>query len=299
MREPIRDHIQFMQDGQLRSLPTHERLRTSEDCNWAGVRFEHRLRSLRPPSGRVHAVNPHLLYALSGEADVRSTSRGVRRNVRFRPGATYFVSAYEETLHTHFSDKVEFLILELNSDRLGGLASMQTPLPLLRQEPVSDRRLTGLFECMMSEISNRSPSGVLFAQSLSLALMSYVFERYARESAPLTSLPPLGNQAIRLIQEFIVANLGREIRLEDLAALAGTTPEHLCRTFKRATGVTPYQYVIRCRISKAKELLARNRHAIAEVAFKVGFSSQSHFTMTFRTHVGASPREYALSLGRR
>jgi AraC family transcriptional regulator len=77
--------------------------------------------------------------------------------------------------------------------------------------------------------------------------------------------------------------------LEEMAAEAGLTPSHFCRVFKRATGVTPHQYVMKARLDRAQELISGSELTIAQVADALGFVSQSHFTRAFRAHAGHTP----------
>ena len=74
-----------------------------------------------------------------------------------------------------------------------------------------------------------------------------------------------------------------------MAAQAGLTPSHFCRVFKRATGVTPHQYVMKARLDRARDLLGQSDLSIAQVAEMTGFTSQSHFTRAFRQYAGDTP----------
>jgi AraC family transcriptional regulator len=74
--------------------------------------------------------------------------------------------------------------------------------------------------------------------------------------------------------------------------MVGMTPQHFAATFKAEFGTSPHQYIIRERIRKSRKLLASRRHSVAEIAFLLGFSSQSHFTAKFRTMMGVTPAEY-------
>lgn len=65
---------------------------------------------------------------------------------------------------------------------------------------------------------------------------------------------------------------------------------HFARLFKQSIGVTPHQYVIRCRVARAKHLLLQGELNIAEVAKSVGFFDQSHLTKHFKRLVGVTPK---------
>ncbi|MDP1026879.1 AraC family transcriptional regulator [Sphingomonas sp. KR1UV-12] len=77
--------------------------------------------------------------------------------------------------------------------------------------------------------------------------------------------------------------------LEALSGQAGLTPSHFCRVFKRATGATPHQYVMKARLDRARDLLGQSDLSVAQVAEMTGFTSQSHFTRAFRQYAGQTP----------
>ncbi|WP_290884060.1 helix-turn-helix transcriptional regulator [Fischerella sp.] len=70
----------------------------------------------------------------------------------------------------------------------------------------------------------------------------------------------------------------------------------MTRLFKQAMGLTPRQYVIRCRIETAKRLLAKWELSITEISDRLGFTSHSHFTTFFRKHTGITPTAYRRGL---
>ncbi|MER3588991.1 MAG: AraC family transcriptional regulator, partial [Mastigocladus sp. ERB_26_1] len=91
---------------------------------------------------------------------------------------------------------------------------------------------------------------------------------------------------------YIQAHLSEDISLEAIATEVGMSRYYFCRLFKQSTGISPHQYVIKCRIDRAKELLLQGQNSIADVAFEVGFTSQSHFTKHFKHLIGMTPKAY-------
>jgi AraC family transcriptional regulator len=83
--------------------------------------------------------------------------------------------------------------------------------------------------------------------------------------------------------------------LDRLAEYAGLSPYHFLRTFERATGVTPHQYVLRARLRGAAQRLADTRDKIVDVALDSGFTDLSNFNRAFRAEFGAPPRGYRAS----
>lgn len=85
------------------------------------------------------------------------------------------------------------------------------------------------------------------------------------------------------------------LALDRLAEHAQLSPYHFLRTFERATGVTPHQYVLRARLRAAAQRLVDTRDKVIEIALECGFSDLSNFNRAFRTEFGVPPREYRSS----
>jgi AraC family transcriptional regulator len=101
---------------------------------------------------------------------------------------------------------------------------------------------------------------------------------------------------VRQVIEHIEQNLDKELRLTELAALVGMSPYHFAHLFKRRTGVPPHRFVVRQRIARASEFLARPELSIAQIARLVGFRTPSHFTTVFRRVTGVTPGRYRQSV---
>ncbi len=106
----------------------------------------------------------------------------------------------------------------------------------------------------------------------------------------------LSSARLRRVLEYVDAHLGEAITLGTLAREYGMSPFHFARLFKRRTGLAPHQFIIHRRMERARSLLSDGELSICEVAFRCGFSQQSHFTSTFRRTFGISPTVYRRAL---
>ena len=91
------------------------------------------------------------------------------------------------------------------------------------------------------------------------------------------------------------SRVGEPHALADLARAAGLSPYHFLRTFKRVTGITPHQWLLRARLRVAAQRLVATRDPVTEVALDVGFEDLSNFIRSFRAEFGMSPRRYRRS----
>lgn len=124
-----------------------------------------------------------------------------------------------------------------------------------------------------------------------------VLAHVLRHYAGLAAAPPvirggLAPAVRRRVQDYVEAGLDRPLVLAELAAVAGLSPFHFARMFKQSIGEPPHAYVLRRRVARARILLAHERLPLADVGARCGFSSQSHFTASFRRLTGVTPRCY-------
>jgi AraC family transcriptional regulator len=96
--------------------------------------------------------------------------------------------------------------------------------------------------------------------------------------------------------DYINEHLQDELSLVELSRIAKLSPHHFATAFKATTGISPHHYVIERRIDRARDLLRRDDKSISEIAYAVGFSSQSHLTANFRRTMGVTPRRFRQSL---
>ncbi len=102
----------------------------------------------------------------------------------------------------------------------------------------------------------------------------------------------LGKSKIARITEYIDEHTEEQLSLATLAQIAGVSVFHFARMFKIDTGMTPHKFVLQHRVNKAREMLEKGDKAVAEIAYDVGFSSQSHMISSFKRYVGTSPGRY-------
>ena len=99
---------------------------------------------------------------------------------------------------------------------------------------------------------------------------------------------------LRSIQEYVTANLHRNITLDDLAEVVCLSPSTLYKKMKEYADVSPMEYVMKMRIHKAVELLKDDSVSVQDVASAVGFNTHSFFSECFKREFGMTPRQWRL-----
>ena len=103
---------------------------------------------------------------------------------------------------------------------------------------------------------------------------------------------------VRRVTAHIEQNLDKPLPLTELAAVVYMSPFHFARLFRRSTGEPPHRFVIRQRVARACEFLARSELTIANISWRVGFRTPSHFTTVFRRVSGVTPSGYRIEHAR-
>jgi AraC-like DNA-binding protein/mannose-6-phosphate isomerase-like protein (cupin superfamily) len=140
-----------------------------------------------------------------------------------------------------------------------------------------------------AQAAARAGADRLEVESTAVALLDLVFSRYAIGAIERDIR---GDEPrLRAVRTHIATHAAEGLSLSALSALAGCSPEHLVRSFRRAYGLAPHQWHLSVRIERARALLARGR-TLAEVAVASGFADASHLVRQFRRRVGETPAGY-------
>ncbi len=172
----------------------------------------------------------------------------------------------------------------VDPDKIELLPKFATPDPFVYQIGVA----------LKSALIKHGTTSRLYAETLINALILHLLEHYSRTRQ--NSFEPIAgrlpNYKLQQIIDYIHGYLDSDLSLNELAASIQMSPHYFSRLFKQTTGFTPHQYVINCRIEKAKDLLKQGKLSIAEIAKEVGFVDQSHLHRCFKRKVGITPKSF-------
>lgn len=261
---------------------------------WAGFAFEHGVCRFEQPS-RLSFPKPMVFVCTRGRGVARWICQGTPQTYHMKPASVCVASCDFEIRHDWQSNAWRTVALVLDTSKFRHVAPLEAAAMETSRMPLrcaEDKTIATLVTQMYSEARAGCPSGRLFGESLSLALLSYLATNYVERALTVDWRARLSPVQRQRVLEFIRENLDSDIAVSDLAACIAVSPAHFSRIFRAAFGTSPYRYVMAQRVAKAKILLEDSRTAIGEIAFDLGFQNHSHFTKVFHAMTGISPRQF-------
>jgi AraC family transcriptional regulator len=282
--------------GQIVSA-TNAPLLTSASTPWSGFLLEIHDAGIRQDIIRWGWHRTHVSLFTDGRLSFRVRNPSGDQNFVARAGSTcVFPYGFSETDFSIASSNFQVICIELDPDLANALIGSKASTAACAPAPqivTKDAHITALLKTMALEVSQGSPTGALYGQSLSLALMSYLAATSSVEREKKPSHRFSHAQAQRII-DYIRSNLDCELSLFDLAGVVRLRPRQFVRVFKETFGRTPHQYLIYQRVTRAKELLL-GEQPLVDIASAVGFAHQSHFSTMFQKITGISPGRFRRS----
>ncbi|MBN1119770.1 MAG: substrate-binding domain-containing protein [Anaerolineae bacterium] len=109
---------------------------------------------------------------------------------------------------------------------------------------------------------------------------------------PEEALPPATSILVKAVIGYFQQNYSLPVSRQEVAEAVGVSANYLSKIFRQEVGLSPWDFLNRLRILKARELLDASSEAVTEIAFQVGFNDPAYFSRVFRKYTGKSPQEY-------
>ncbi|MDX6712243.1 MAG: AraC family transcriptional regulator [Blastocatellia bacterium] len=158
------------------------------------------------------------------------------------------------------------------------------------------RHIRHIAMSLLSELNEANVVGRLYADSLATGLAMQLVRRYSSlkdvQIGHGGMAPHRLRKAVGLIDNHLAEEVEGRVALRTVAKDVGMSYFHFSRAFKQSMGMSPTNYIAERRIDRAKKLIQETDLPISEVALRSGFSSQSHFTTSFRRLAGVTPRSF-------
>jgi AraC family transcriptional regulator len=279
--------------------PSNRLILHSADRGWRDVYVA--LATVNTWSGKLAATgHPCLAYCLHRPAQLTRSvgSTIVRQTAVVRP-RQFFVIPANEASEWHRHGTSDMLMMYLRQDMLDGIARdlgsrsdrpIGIDLGLGVTDPLLEQLAMALLDTLRRPEDRGSPR---YVESVVHAMAAHLLRRYTPlQPAGAAHNEPQTVHRLARVLELIEAHIGDETGLDKLAHEAGMSLSSLTRTFSKAYGTTVHQHILQRRVERAKSLLGATDEAIADIAYRTGFSSQSHLATTFKKLTGVTPGAY-------
>jgi len=154
-----------------------------------------------------------------------------------------------------------------------------------------DSAIENIGWALKAEMEAGYPSGRLYLESMAMSVAARLVRCYSSAAVQLPrKTGRMAGIQLRRVLGYIEDNLGRDISLADVAAVAELSVSHCKAVFSESMGLPVHQYVIRRRVEYAKKLLQLGKMPISQIALEAGFAHQSHLARHMRRLLGVSPR---------
>jgi AraC family transcriptional regulator len=274
-------------------------------AEWSGIKLRH----FRIVPGEMHEQKPQrheINVALAGRLTTvkRMPSGGVRKRFGGAGDGNVCLTEAGQPVSAFWNCEIENVRIEIEPEHLSRAAlenSFSPHFELVEPPEMRDHLIQHIALQLLDEAQSESPAGRLYADSLVQTLTLHLLKnystaamatRFSRESAVAAASGGLSGYKLRRVREFINENLDEDLSLAEIAAVADLSQYHFARAFRKTTGLTPQQYLMRQRIERAKELLAKDDLPLVEVSLRAGFKNQSHFTTLFRKFTKLTPKTW-------
>ncbi|MBR5586995.1 MAG: AraC family transcriptional regulator [Clostridia bacterium] len=168
------------------------------------------------------------------------------------------------------------------------------PVHIFKKGEADTIELSGYLNSIFSEYSNRKNSFELYIKSHLCAVTAFLSRNeILTDSSVFFNSKNIGKilPALKYIDE----NCTQPLTLEEVSATINLDQSYFCRLFKKTTNSTFTEYLNFVRICKSEKMLTSSDEGVADIAYRLGFSSVSYFNKIFRKYKNCTPTQYRKS----
>nr|WP_228055985.1 AraC family transcriptional regulator [Microcoleus sp. LEGE 07076] len=269
-------------------------LLSSFEAGWDGLNLIYELE----PADEMPETDLGQHFIIIAQNDFRASFmfNGSWQHVDYASGDIAIIPANQTFPRTLVDREVPLIELFLEPAMLARAAFESVDadrIELVPQLQLRDPLIQHMGLALKEELAAGGADSRLYAESMATALSVHLLRRYCSFQKEIKNYTGgLCKYQITQVFNYIDEHLDQDLSLEKLSSVVQISPHYFASLFKQSTKITPHQYVMKCRIEKAKQLLRQRELTLVEICHQVGFQSQSHFTRVFRQQVKTTPKAY-------
>jgi len=249
----------------------------------------------RGATGHYQAEDPRIMIFFDNVADIITLSNSNEGDMtRFRPmqRALYVPAGMPMWTRTETFHAFAHLNLHIHKDRLrrfltqsidrtAALEAMRRPVETQDVDAIEP-----LARLIVNELAQptRHP---IFVENLVGSIVAGMME--ITDTTTNKCAGRLTQAQLKKVVAHVESRGFGRVTVAEMASVVGLSESWFAAVFKQTTGETPLQWKLARRIEIAKQMLLENRHPVAEIADRLGFSDQAHLTKAFRQMIGETP----------
>jgi AraC family transcriptional regulator len=231
------------------------------------------------------------LHRVDGETEVAGTrthKKNLRHRMTFAPTGTT-ISGWSKILKP-----ASFTALYFDSRLLGEHRFDLTQLaPRAEFEDHLLRTTMLQFRAILNDPTLDQPG---YPETLAILTAFQIGRLRSQTKEPAERSGGLTSYQVRMVIDHVESHLSEKTTIAELSGLLDLSRFHFIRSFKKAVGMPPHQYIMQRRIERARELLGERSLSVSEIAARSGFGGVAQMTRAFRQIVGTTPTAYRRAL---
>lgn len=227
-----------------------------------------------------------LLHTFSQGKGLLTADHRQTRKQEIEAHSTFLLPA-NQYFHIDFDDPPEYIAIGIELD----VAPTALIVDMLTIAP--EVGINTLFSELRRSLLADTAVDLLYLDALSKALVQRV--GLCEASLPdkaVQGAETLTLETVQTIKHYVDQHIGKELKVNRLADVAGFSRSHFSRAFTNSVGVSPQRFVLLRRVSLARHYLSMTSLPITDIANLTGFSSLPHLSVAFKKEMMLSPRHY-------
>jgi AraC family transcriptional regulator len=253
--------------------------------------FQFHSYELSPHHAPAHVPVQHVIVTYRGSPfSLKRELGGILRDEDVKNGDMMISPAHVE----HSADwdqpvKLNFLLFDPNQLAQAAYEYIDPDrVEVLPRPTCSDPLLTQVSDALLSRVHDQA-----YIDAAGIFLSEHILKHYCSFRHQLKSVDhPLSAIELKLIIEYVEANISQKTVVSELAKLVGVSNFHFIRAFKKSMNITPLQYLISRRVERATSLLVQTNFDLKTISEMSGFPTQSNFSSTFYRFKKLKPSDY-------
>lgn len=194
-------------------------------------------------------------------------------------------------------EHLEYVMLYVHPDAFQplfqGLGQQRLTVPRVKSALLADTTLARYVLLLKQMISSHQSNAIESEQVL--FNIAYSLLRHSGHTVDTFAVSSRKDTLLLRAKDYILANIADDLSIEAIAASANMSKYHFIRLFNHQFGLTPYQYVINCRVNLARQYIELGFTA-SHVALDTGFADSSHLNRHFKRVFGITTKQYQRQL---